>query len=63
MKMFEVEVSANSDGEILIVQPRQRIFGIDDMVIYLAPEQVETLIEWLRTMRDTVINNPHEDDK
>jgi len=53
MKMYEVEVSANSDGEILIIQPS---YGNSDHVITIAPDQVDTLIGWLRVMRDTVLS-------
>ena len=60
MKMYEVEVSANKDGEILIIQPS---YGNDDRVISLAPEQVETLIEWLKAMRDTVLSDEISSEK
>lgn len=53
MKMYEVEVSANKDGEILIIQPSYCEGG---QTIIVAPDQIETLVGWLKIMRDTVLS-------
>lgn len=61
MKMYEVEVSANKDGEILIIQPS---YCDGDQTIIVAPDQIETLIGWLKAMRDVVLSSElHQQEK
>lgn len=55
MTMYEVWVDANSEGEILIGQPKS---GTETAVVSIAPEQVDTLISWLKAMRDEVLKTP-----
>jgi hypothetical protein len=44
-KMEEVEVAVQDDGSIFITQP---MHGNDDAIVSISPEQVDTLVKWLK---------------
>lgn len=44
-KMLEVEVGVTTDGDIDIVQP---CHGNHDAIVRISPDQVDTLIAWLK---------------
>lgn len=55
MKMYEIEVDCNENGDILIMG---NDYGEGQDVVCVSPDQVETLVSWLQIMRDTIIKNP-----
>lgn len=48
-QMQQVKIETTNDGTIEIIQ---EAFGSDDSVVYLAPEQVDTVVAWLREAKN-----------
>lgn len=53
-KMEDVEVETNA-GRVMI---SQFCFGQNDSVVTLAPEQVDTLVEWLQEAKKELLTTP-----